>query len=276
MGFVRTFRACRSLFRIKMAETFSYRVSALTGAMIGVFWGILECVMYTVFFKYSSNASAGGNGMTLSQTISYVWLAEGFLFLNLGNIDGDIMAKINSGDIGTELCRPLDLYFHWFSKTAAGKLGMGWIRCALTLTAAALMPADYALKGPASAKAAALFLLSVSAALFISTAYGMLLTAIRLNVTWGNGPVYMVGLAAMILSGSYLPLRLWPDFMQGFLRLQPFAGATDTPMQIYVGSLTPAEALPAIAVQAAWTAIFIAAGRILMGIRLKTIVIQGS
>lgn len=275
MGFSTALRACRSLFRIKLAEAFAYRISALTNTAIGLFWAILECVMYTVFFSYGAAGAAAGGGLTLSQTISYVWLAQSFGFLAIGSVNGEILSKINDGNVGIELCRPLDLYFHWFTKTAADKLGLGWIRCVCILTIGALMPAGFSLKGPASAAGFFVFCISVIMAFFLSAAYAMFITAVRMNVTWGNGPVNLILVTSMLLSGVQLPLRLWPDFMQGFLRLQPFAGVIDTPMQLFIGSLAPAGALRAIAVQAVWLAAFVAAGRVIMRKRLKTIIIQG-
>jgi ABC-2 type transport system permease protein len=103
----------------------------------------------------------------------------------------------------------------------------------------------------------------------------MFVTAIRLNITWGNGPTFMLIFISGVLSGTYLPLRLWPDFMQTFLRLQPFAGFTDIPVQLYIGSMKPIEALPGICIQLVWLIGFIIAGRAIMNLRLKSIIVQG-
>lgn len=77
MNFRNTCRACSSLFRIRMAEGLQYRVSAISGTVVGVFWALLECVLFTVFYTYSENGSWNNNGLSLPQTISYVWLAQG-------------------------------------------------------------------------------------------------------------------------------------------------------------------------------------------------------
>lgn len=85
----------------------------------------------------------------------------------------------------------------------------------------------------------------------------------------------MLLLLSGILSGTYLPLRLWPDFMQTFLYLQPFGGFADIPLQLYIGSVAPAAALPGIGLQLLWSLIFIAAGRMIMKRRLHSIIVQG-
>jgi ABC-2 type transport system permease protein len=258
-----------------MAEGFQYRVSAISGIMISVFWSIIECVMYTVFYKYSDNGILNSNGLSLTQAISYIWLAQGLWILQFMSIDSEILDKITNGDVGIELCRPLDLYSHWFTKCASGKLGTTWIRGLFTIIVGFLMPAGYALGAPSSLAGFLLFLLAVFTAFILTSSFGMLVTAIRLNITWGNGPTYILMLMSGVLSGGYLPLRLWPDFMQTFLRLQPFAGFIDIPVQLYIGTLQPADALLGTGLQLAWILLFISAGRAIMRQRLKSVIVQG-
>lgn len=112
-------------------------------------------------------------------------------------------------------------------------------------------------------------------AFVLCSSFAMLVTAIRLNVTWGDGPSHMLLLLSGILSGTYLPLRLWPDFMQTFLYLQPFGGFADIPGQLYIGSMPTAAALPAIGLQCIWSTVFITAGRLIMNRKLKNIIVQG-
>ncbi len=270
-----TWRACRSLFRVRMAEGLQYRVAALSGATVGVLWAIIECVVYTVFYTYSQNGGWNHNGFGLEQTISYIWLAQGIFVFQVMSIDSEILTKINKGDVALELCRPMDLYLHWLVKSAAGKLGTNWLRGVLTIVAGLLMPAGYALAGPASAGGFLLFLVTVMLAFLLCSAYAMLITAIRLNTTWGDGPFYMLMLVSAVLSGTYLPLRLWPDSLQTFLRLQPFGGFADLPAQLYTGSLTPGTAWPGMVLQVVWIAVFVVAGRMVMKNRLKHLIIQG-
>lgn len=63
--------------------------------------------------------------------------------------------------------------------------------------------------------------------------------------------------------------------MQTFLYLQPFGGFADIPLQLYIGSVATAAALPGIGLQLLWSLIFIAAGRMIMKRRLHSIIVQG-
>ena len=276
----KTFKAGLSLFKIRVAEGLQYRMAALSGATISIFWGLIEIVVLTVFFTYGHNASYSVNGMTLTQVVSYTWVAQMMVGLMLMSaVDGDLMAKITSGDVGVELCRPLDLYWHWFARTAASKASIVGQRGLLVIVfAAALSLVGFESIGlglPHSPLNFILFLTSFFGAFLFGASFGMLLTSIRMGISWGDGPVNVIFVFAGILSGGYLPLQIWPDFMQAFLRFQPFAASLDTPVRLYVGSISVADGLVSMSFQVIWIVVFAASGKIIMKSKIKNIVVQG-
>jgi len=271
---LRTLKASLALFRIQTAMALQYRMAALVNSSIGIFWALIEATVYTVFYHYADNRDAA-IALSLPQMISYIWLNQviwGFLSFD---IDGDIRNKINNGDVGVELCRPLGLYAHWFARSSAGRMGRSLWR-SLAITAAGLaMPLSYRLSGPASASGLLLFLLTATSGFLLASSYQMLMTSVRLGITWGEGPTFILQMVAAVLSGGYLPLQLWPDFMQKFLLWQPFAGLMDLPIRLYVGSMRPEEAPIVLAAQAGWMAVFLAAGMLVMKRKLGGIIVQG-
>jgi ABC-2 type transport system permease protein len=275
-GFTGTLKTCLSIFRIKTAEGVQYRMAGVSGATIGIFWGLIEIIVYTVFYKYSANSNAGVMaGLSLQQVVTYVWLGQVLFPMQPTSIDGDILNKINNGDIGIELCRPLDLYANWFARIASTRLWPLFWRGSITFIFALLMPPSYRLGLPASLPGFLYTLASVVSALLLCTSFGMFTCSVRLGITWGDGPTYIIMLMGSVLSGAYLPLQLWPDFLQGFLVIQPFAGYLDIPMRLYLGTMPPSDALWAIGLQLAWTLFFAAAGKALMARKLRNIIIQG-
>lgn len=271
----RSARACWSLFRIRVAEGLQYRAAVLASVSIGLFWGLLEIIVLTVFYQHGSNAQPDPNGMALAQAVSYVWLAQAFVPMTQIGVDGEVLRTITSGDVGVELCRPLDLYFHWFAKSAAGRLGaLGW-RMIITVAVALVLPAGYRLQAPDSPLGFALSCVTFCGGFLLASAFGMLMTAIRMGITWGDGPTNMLVLLSGVLSGSYLPLQLWPDALQRALALQPFAGYLDLPARLYVGTMAPAQAGYALLMQLGWTLLFIALGRAIMRRKLTNLIVQG-
>ena len=270
---MRTAKACAALFKIRMSEQLQYRAAALANTSIGVFWGVLQIVMFTVFFTYGNTDNIA---MTLPQAVSYAWLIQILLgVIGIMNIDSELRDKITSGNVALELCRPLDLYAHWFAKTSASRLGGTAWRTAFTLLAALIAPMAFRLSLPDSLAGFAFFLLSVCSAFLLSTAFLMLLTAVRMGLTWGEGPTWALLLLAGVLSGAYLPLQLWPDFLQPVLLLQPFAGVMDIPLRLYIGSMPLEDAIWAIGLQLIWATVFIVSGKALMAQRIKGLIVQG-
>ena len=268
-------RACLALFKIRTMEAVQYRAAALAGASIGIFWALIEVTVFSVFYTYADYRADAP--LSFSQILAYVWLGQSLHGLFFANVDEEFHAKIVSGDVGVELCRPLDLYFHWFAKSAAGRFGRFWWRGLITLAAGCAIPvASMRLTPPASAAGFCLFLASVAVLFIMSTAYSMFIASVRLGVAWGDGPMFVMTLVSGLLSGAYLPLPLWPEFMQGFLTVQPFAGQLDLPVRLYSGAIRPGAGAAAVfALQIGWTLAFIAAGRLTMRGKLSKIIIQG-
>ena len=273
---MRTIKACFSIFRIKTAEGFQYRMAGLAGASTSIFWVLIEITVYTIFYTHANNKNAALTAsLNLKQVISYSWLTQLLFLMQPMSIDGEILSKITSGDVGIEMCRPIDLYFHWFAKNAASRLTPMFWRGSVTLIVGLLMPISYRLSPAASFTGLIYMLISFASAFLLCTAYAMLICVVRLNITWGEGPTYILMLIGGVLSGGYLPLQLWPKFLQNFLLLQPFAGYLDIPLRLYVGTLPASSAVWAISLQLMWTLLFIIIGKTMMSERLNTIIVQG-
>ena len=271
-----SFKAYFSLFRIKAVEGFAYRLAALSGATISIFWVLIEILVYTVFYHHSDHPTAGLlAGLSLPQVTTYVWLAQIMFLMQPMSVDNEILSKIQSGDVALELCRPLDLYYHWLAKNIAGRLAPLTLRGSILLFAGILAPSPYKISPPASITALLCYLLSLISALLLCSVYVNLICVLRLSINWGDGPTYILLLIGGVLSGTYLPLQLWPDFLQRFLLFQPFAGYLDIPLRFYLGTLPP-DSLPwAIGLQIAWILIFLLLGKWLMYQRLRKIILQG-
>ena len=147
----RVLRASISIFRIEAALGMQYRISALSGALTSIFFGLIEVIVITVFYTYSNHQSAGIEaGLSLPQAVSYIWLAQTVYMLQ-GGLNADLVAKISKGDVALELCRPMPLYIHWLVRSAAGRVAPFLLRGLPVAAAGLLMPSAFRLGPPASA-----------------------------------------------------------------------------------------------------------------------------
>jgi ABC-2 type transport system permease protein len=128
---------------------------------------------------------------------------------------------------------------------------------------------------PSTASAAALFALSISLTVLLSSSFTVLLniavTALKTRRAANLAPVLVSPLSGMIV-----PLVLMPAWSQPFLFWQPFAGLVDIPYRIYFANLTGAGALAGIVAQLIWVVGFIVIGRAWMARVMARVDTQGS
>ena len=136
-----------SFFRLRFIMGLQYRAAALAGVSTQFFWGLMEVMIFSAFYK----ADAAAFPMSLSATISYVWLQQAFLaFFAVWMLEGEIFEAIRKGNLAYELARPVDIYAMWFARSVATRLSRAMLRCFPILLMALLIPAPYGLRLPAS------------------------------------------------------------------------------------------------------------------------------
>lgn len=278
LGIVRSrIRSYGSILKTQLAAGLQFRVAVWAKLTNFLFWGVVHVIMIRIFYQFGANSAAGINaGMTITQAVSYVWLTQVTgLLLPIMSTDQEVWAKIRNGDIGLELCRPLDLYAHWFTRAIATRL-IPFLLQLIPLTAIAMiLPEPYRLQPPASVAGLLACVLALGAGLLLSCSCLGITYAVLMKVHWGEGPASIILVFMDILSGSYLPLQLWPDWAQQLLIRQPFAGLMDIPLRFYVGTMAPEMVWKLVALQLSWTVILTATGWFWIRKNLSRLVIQG-
>lgn len=207
--------------------------------------------------------------MTLSQAIDYVWLGQALLTMLPWSVDPEIGRMVRSGDVAYERLRPLDTYAFWYARSVARRTATPLLRAIpMVITSAFLLrivgASAWALNPPASVDAALLFVVSMVLVVALSSAVSTIMDTIAVATLSDRGVAALIGPIIIVFSGNLIPLPLFPDWMQTFLRLQPFAGLLDTPFRIYTAHLAGSDALLALARQAVWVALLVMLGRLMM------------
>ena len=264
-------------FAARFMLLLQYRAAALAGFATQCWWGGIKVMVYAAFF---AAAPAAAGSLSLSQTITYIWLAQALLALVPWSGDPEIGQAVRSGAIGYDRLRPLDTYGWWYARAAAWMTARVLPRAALMLAfAGVLLPLigleAWSWRPPQSPLQAGLFAVSVILLVALSSAWVMLLNLAAVRFLDERGVNALTSSAIIVFSGNLLPLPLFPDWMQGFLFVQPFAGMLDIPVRIYSGDLTGQRALAGLALQAGWTLAFIALGRFWMRRVMGRLQMQG-
>ena len=270
-----TLRPYLAIFRARFSLLLQYRAAALAGFGTQCWWGAIKVMVFTAFFRSAASAP-----MTLEQAIDYVWLGQAFLTVLPWSVDPDIARMMRSGDVSYERLRPVDAYGYWYARSAARRTATPLLRAIpMVITAGLILPllgADrWALSAPAGAEAAVLFALSMVLVVALSSAVASLMDVLTVATLSDKGVNSLAGPLVIILSGSLVPLPLFPEWLQPILRNQPLAGLIDTPFRIYTGHLDGMDAVAALGRQAIWVILLVVVGRGLMARFMAKLQVQG-
>lgn len=260
-----------SLFAMRAKTLFQYRVAALAGIITQWVFGFVMISVLMAFYE----GSASEQPMTLAQTITYTWLGQALLGMLPWNIDRETGASVRSGAVVYDLARPLDLYTHWFARAMALRVAPTMLKSIpMVLIATFFLPAEFAMQWPALPSVLA-WLLAVCGALVLSCAITAWMQSTLFWTVTGDGITRIFPHLVTLLSGMVIPLPLMPDWLQGFLRYQPFSSLVNTPNLLFCGVLPPSQVVETLALQLVWSAVFVFLGRITMQMGLKHLTVAG-
>jgi ABC-2 type transport system permease protein len=261
-------RAYRAVMSARLREALQYRAAAVAGMVTQVFWGLIRLMIFRAFYLSTSVVQP----MSLAETVDYLWLVQALLLLTPWRTDAEIQNMIRTGNVAYELVKPTDLYLLWFARILGGRAAPLLLRLPLIYGVAALF---FGLRLPASPAAAGAFALSVLAAFLLSSAISTLMTISLMWTLAGDGIARLTATVTTVLSGSIIPLPLFPDSFQAVLNVLPFRGLMDIPFRLYSGNIPLADFPRELAFQLAWAFGLMLLGRWLLGCGLRRLSSQG-
>lgn len=264
-----------AVLRARFVLMLQYRAAAFAGFATQCWWGGIKIMVMAAFY-----AGAAHQPISLAQVITYTWLGQGLLGLLPWQADAEISEAVETGNVAYERLRPVDTHSLWLARAIAARAANTSLRVVpMFVVAAMLLPlvglGAWSWHLPATRSAAALFAVSISLTVLLSSSFTVLLniavTALKTRRAANLAPVLVSPLSGMIV-----PLVLMPAWSQPFLFWQPFAGLVDIPYRIYFANLTGTDALAGIAAQSIWIVSFIVIGRLWMARVMARVDMQGS
>lgn len=261
-----------AFFRMRFLMGLQYRAAALGGLVCQFFWGFMAILAFRAFY----NTDPAAFPMDFQAFASYTWLQQALLtMLSQMGVDNDIFEVIMNGNVSYELCRPVNVYNMWYSRSAATRVSNALMRCAPVIVVALLVPAPYGLALPPDLPTFLIFLVSLTLALAVITAQGMIVYMITFHTVSARGVRLIAVNISDFFAGAIVPLPFFPEGFRQFAELLPFSATANVPLRVYSGDLYGAQMYRLMLLQVFWAAALVLTGKLIERRELRRVTIQG-
>lgn len=246
----------------------TYRAAALAGLMTNVVFGLLRAAVLLALYGERRVVA----GMSTEQAVTYVGLTQAVIaYLSIFGWY-DLMNSVHSGEIATDLLKPMNLYTFWLGRDM-GRAAAALLWRAIPLVACFSFLFD--MTYPASVGQVVTLIVAMILSWLISFSWYFLINLSAFWTPYAAG-IGRFGFVIMwFFSGFLMPLRFYPDWLNRLASLTPFPHMLDTVIQIYLGTVGPGKVLPALLLQGLWALGLIGLGQLLLRVAVRRLVILG-
>ncbi|MEP6666210.1 MAG: ABC-2 family transporter protein [Nocardioidaceae bacterium] len=247
----------------------NYRLAMFAGLCTNIVFGFIRAAILFAAVK-----SAGGElaGYTAGSISAYVWLSQGLIGAIQLNGSAEIGDRVRTGDIAIDFTRPVDVQT-WHLAEDLGRAAYTFIPRGVpsvlvgSLTVGLVMPTTVLpyLLGFIS------ILLGVAISFYCRYAVNVL--GFWLLDTRGVRSLYMV--SSTFLAGLYVPVSLFPDWLNTLAYATPFPSILQGPVDVLSGRASGLDAVIVVAMQFGWLAVTCLLGRALTQAGQRKLVVHG-
>ena len=246
----------------------TYRSATLARILTGAVFAFIRAYVMLAIFR--QRADIGGFDAT--DAVTFAIVSQGLLSAIEAFGTDEIAQRIRTGDIVTDLYRPLDYQRY----SVAEDMG----RATYHLLARGVPPVligalVFDLRVAQSPWQLLAFVASVVIGVVISFDLRFLVNLCAFWLVDIRGPLQLQTLVQMFFAGLIVPITFFPHWLESLARALPFAGTLQIPVEIFMGKHAGAGLVGTLAVQAAWAIALYLAGSALLAGATRKLVIQG-
>ncbi|MFF5227441.1 ABC transporter permease [Dactylosporangium sp. NPDC000521] len=247
----------------------TYRLAAFAGAFTNSVFGLIRAGVVTATVAAAGGTLGGYDALT---GVTYVWLGQALIGPVYFFAWSELAQRIRSGDVAVDLARPVDPMLAHLAADL-GRAAFVFLPRGLPPLAVGALVTGLAL--PGAPLVYALGVLSVALAVVVSFACRWLVNLTAFWLLDLRGPMTLYLLVTNILCGLAVPVSWFPGWLAAVAAASPFPSMLQTPIDVLMGHAAGWDAARLLAVQAAWAAALLAAGRVVFGFGTRKLVIQG-
>ena len=260
-------RLCLEVARRTYRRVATYRGATIAGVFTNTVFGFL--LAYVLLAVYRERTDVGGFDAT--DVVTFTFVTQGLLMVLGMFSDTEIADRITTGDVIVDLQRPYDNQAWWASVSYGKAAYYAIFRGVPPFVVGAIV---FDLQLPSVGHALAFV---ASAALGVGVAFGWRYL-IQLSAFWlldVRGANQLAWLTAQFLSGAFVPIVFFPGWLEAVARSLPFAAMLQLPVEVWLGRYDGARLVGVFAIQLVWAAALVLAGRWVLTLAMRRVVVQG-
>jgi ABC-2 type transport system permease protein len=256
----------------EVARTTARRLSTYRSATIA---GVFTNTVFGFVFAYVLLAVVSRrpvDGFDATDAVTFTFVSQGLLVV-VGLFGADEIAeRVRTGDVAIDLARPYDFQGWWAAAAYGRALFHAWARGVPPFLVGALV---FPLRVPTAPTTWLAFVAAVALAVGVAYGWSFLLQMAAFWILDVRGPSQLGRMTAHMLAGVVVPLALFPDGVEGIVRLLPFAAMAQLPIEVFLGDRSGGGLVAVFAHQVLWLLVLTALGRLVLARATRRVVIHG-
>ena len=247
----------------------TYRLALLAGMTTNSVFGVIRA---SILVAALASAGTAIGGYDLPTTIAFVWWGQALLgTVNLWGF-AEVKDRVRSGDIAVDFLRPINPQFAYL----AGDLGRAGInlvgRGAPALLIGALL---FDKSWPPSALSWGSGAVSVALAVVVAFSGSFVINLLAFWLVEIRGITLLWMITGGLLSGLYLPVPWFPDWLRTIAQWSPFPSMLQNPIDILAGRVVGTDIASAVATQVFWAGLLLGLGQVVLRAGRRRLEVQG-
>jgi viologen exporter family transport system permease protein len=246
----------------------TYRGATFAGVVTNTVFGFI--LAYVLLAVYQERSTIGGFNSV--DAVTFTFVMQGMLMV-IGVFGSTQLAdRIRTGDVVSDLYRPVDFQAYWLADAYGQSLFYAIYRGIPPFLVGSLV---FDLRLPGSAATWIAFFVSVAVAVAVAFGWGFLLQLTAFWLLDVRGPNQLGWLTAQFFAGVFVPVVFFPAWLSAVANATPFPAMAQLPVEVFLGKHPGFELLGVWAVQVFWAAVLFGAGRLVLHIAMRKVVVQG-
>lgn len=247
----------------------TYRQATVAAIVTNSIFGFLRCAILFAVIDGGARAVAGYDAARLA---TFVWVGQGLIGTVLIWAPTDLADRIRSGDVVTDLLRPVDPVWQQLAGDLGRAAHASFTRLVGPIAVGALF---FHLRAPTRPATYALFAAAVVLATVVSFGCRFLVNAAAYWLLDARGPNVAWTLLSGFLGGLYFPLWFFPEVARALIVATPFPSIIQLPLDVLLERGGVGDQLRMLAVQAGWVSVVLAVCRWVQRQGERKLVVQG-